>query len=416
MNSVDFIGQFADMLKNHSIVVNDRSTLLKLFENVVDLCTNTTKAKLKAAIKAESADTAAAAAPKKKMPVKEKLVGEMNAGDCPVISDITPGKPTARGRGRPRKEVAVVQAVVADAVEGEKKKRGRPKKEKSLVMSSNDDEDALIAQMLGQMKSHPMSQSSSQSSSVSPILTAVSAPLEPIEVEQDVAADATDDVTDDEQPPAPKTTKAKAKAAAKEPKTKAAAKEPKAAAKEPKAANKEPKAANKEPKAANKEPKAAKESNAANKEPKAANKEPKAKESNAKEPNAKESNAKESNAKESNAKEPKTVAAEADRIVAESLATLAAEYPALNVSVSACSASPIRETKAGSDGNFYLMKNFPRSSFTYNGKTYLRTETDNVYDSLTMELIGVWDHLNHEIITPNDDDVEDLDALWSDEE
>jgi hypothetical protein len=24
--------------------------------------------------------------------------------------------------------------------------------------------------------------------------------------------------------------------------------------------------------------------------------------------------------------------------------------------------------------------------------------------------------LNHEIITPNDDDVEDLDALWSDEE
>ena len=369
MNSVDFIGQFADMLKNHSIVVNDRSTLLKLFENVVDLCTNTTKAKLKAAIKAESADTAAAAAPKKKMPVKEKLVGEMNAGDCPVISDITPGKPTARGRGRPRKEVAVVQAVVADAVEGEKKKRGRPKKEKSLVMSSNDDEDALIAQMLGQMKSHPMSQSSSQSSSVSPILTAVSAPLEPIEVEQDVAADATDDVTDDEQPPAPKTTKAKAKAAAKEPKTKAAAKEPKAAAKEPKAANKEPKAANKEPKA-----------------------------------------------KESNAKEPKTVAAEADRIVAESLATLAAEYPALNVSVSACSASPIRETKAGSDGNFYLMKNFPRSSFTYNGKTYLRTETDNVYDSLTMELIGVWDHLNHEIITPNDDDVEDLDALWSDEE
>jgi hypothetical protein len=75
---------------------------------------------------------------------------------------------------------------------------------------------------------------------------------------------------------------------------------------------------------------------------------------------------------------------------------------------------PTRENKAGRDGKFYLMPNFPRSSFTYSGKTYLRTETDNVYDNLTLEMIGVWDHLSHEIITAFDEDVEEL---WvSDEE
>ena len=63
------------------------------------------------------------------------------------------------------------------------------------------------------------------------------------------------------------------------------------------------------------------------------------------------------------------------------------------------------------------MSNFPRSSFSYSGKTYLRTENDNVYDNLTHELIGVWDHLNHEIITTSDDEEEELEELWmSDEE
>ena len=48
----------------------------------------------------------------------------------------------------------------------------------------------------------------------------------------------------------------------------------------------------------------------------------------------------------------------------------------------------------------------PTNSFSYNGKTYLRTETDNVYDNLTLELIGVWDHANHEIIAAFDEDDE----------
>ena len=75
-----------------------------------------------------------------------------------------------------------------------------------------------------------------------------------------------------------------------------------------------------------------------------------------------------------------------------------------------------RNTKesAQSDGKFYLMSGFPRVSFTYNGATYLRTETDNVYDPLTMELVGVWDHLNHEIIVAFDEEEGDI---WiSDEE
>jgi hypothetical protein len=77
--------------------------------------------------------------------------------------------------------------------------------------------------------------------------------------------------------------------------------------------------------------------------------------------------------------------------------------------------APMRENKAGRDGKFYLMPNYPRSSFSYNGNTYLRTETDNVYDNLTLEMIGVWDHLNHEIITAFDE--EDVEELWmSDEE
>ena len=371
MNSVDFVGQFAEMLKLHSIVVNDRSTLLKLFENVIDLCTKTPKTKLKSAIKAETdAAEPKKTAPKKKMPMKpvvvqpvaeklvaekpvaEKLVGEIDAGECPVISDIT--STTARGRGRPRKEVSSDENVAA--VDGEKKKRGRPKKEKSLVMSSNADEDALIAQMLTEMKKtqHTASEteseteqmSTSTSSSASPILTASVSCHEPIQVEQDVL---------DEEPPAPK-------------------------------ANAKPKAP---------------------KEPKVKTvKEPKAK--TVKEPKVPKSNAK---ILKSSVKEPETKTS--------AITTPAITAPAItevNVTASACSAAPVRETKAGSDGMFYLMPNFPRSSFTYNGKTYLRTETDNVYDNLTLELIGVWDHLNHEIITPNDDDVEDLDALWSDEE
>ena len=46
---VDVLQQFDQLLKNHSILVSDRENLTKLFENIVDLCTQMTKAKLKAA-------------------------------------------------------------------------------------------------------------------------------------------------------------------------------------------------------------------------------------------------------------------------------------------------------------------------------------------------------------------------------
>ena len=65
------------------------------------------------------------------------------------------------------------------------------------------------------------------------------------------------------------------------------------------------------------------------------------------------------------------------------------------------------------NGKIYLLPMVSTDSFSYNGKTYLRTETDNVYDNLTHELIGVWDHANHEIIDMFDDDEE---MGYSDEE
>ena len=65
------------------------------------------------------------------------------------------------------------------------------------------------------------------------------------------------------------------------------------------------------------------------------------------------------------------------------------------------------------NGKIYLLPMVSADSFSYNGKTYLRTETDNVYDNLTHELIGVWDHANHEIIAAFDDDEE---MYYSDDE
>jgi hypothetical protein len=122
-------------------------------------------------------------------------------------------------------------------------------------------------------------------------------------------------------------------------------------------------------------------------------------------------------------KEPKEVKAKTVKEPNEVKAKTVKEPKEVNVKVistidivaSATSAAPLRENKAHSDGKFYLMDNYPRSSFSYSGKTYLRTENDNVYDTMTLELIGVWDHLNHEIITSFDDD--DENELWmSDEE
>ena len=257
-------------------------------------------------------------------------------------------QPAARGRGRPRKstsdaDVDTVGMVQTPAGEAEKKKRGRPKKDKSVTISSNDDEDALIAKMIADAKTlnhGDETESEPSEASVSPVPNHDVCEL-PMPVEADVPV-------------------------AKEVKTK-------------------------EVKAGKvKEVKTVKVA-----------KEVKAKEVKAKEPKV---------AKEVKANEvPKEVAAEADRIIAQSLSVA-------NVTASACSAAPLRENKANSDGKFYLMANYPRSSFSFSGKTYLRTENDNVYDTMTLELIGVWDHLNHEIITTFDDE-EEVDDLWmSDEE
>ena len=57
----NILDQFSDMLKTHSIIVSDRGTLLRLFENIADLCTQMPKTKLKAAIKAATPKPEAAA-------------------------------------------------------------------------------------------------------------------------------------------------------------------------------------------------------------------------------------------------------------------------------------------------------------------------------------------------------------------
>ena len=372
----DILQQFSDMLKNHSIVVADRANLVKLLENIVDLCTQMPKTKLKAAVRAAAKTPAATKPAAKKQPVRETLVGPDDAGDCPIMSDL---KAPARGRGRPRKADATA-AVVTDN-DAEKKKRGRPKKDKTVTISSNDDEDDLIAKMIADMKKN-----AKQSADVTvaeeddditeselddfngelnraetiPVVANSVSPVhqvdpvhsdEPIEVEAEVEAVVVNK------------TKAKTKQV-KETKVKQV-------------------------------------------------KEPKVKETKVKqvkEPKTKQ--AKEPKFKETKVKEPKqAIAVEVVPVPATQVVPVSATS-----ANSATSSNPLRENKASSDGNFYLMPNYPRESFTYNGKTYLRTETDNVYDTMTLEMVGVWDHLNHEIITAFDN--EEVDELWlsSDEE
>jgi len=378
----DILQQFSDMLKNHSIVVADRANLVKLLENIVDLCTQMPKTKLKAAVKAATktpavAKPAAKTPAAKKQPVRETLVGPADAGDCPVMSDL---EAPARGRGRPRKTDATA-AVVTDN-DAEKKKRGRPKKDKTVTISSNEDEDALIAKMIADVKKNAKQSAAVamaeedddnteseldefngeliRAEETTPVVANSVSPVHQVEpIQPDVPIEVEADVAN---------TKTKKQSKAKEPN-----------AKETKA----------------KETKA--------KEPKA--KEPKAKETKAKEPKAKETKAKET--KQSD--QPTKSTADDVVPVPDTVA------PAAVIQGSVSSATPLRENKASSDGNFYLMPNYPRQSFTYNGKTYLRTETDNVYDTMTLEMIGVWDHLNHEIITAFDD--EEVEELWlSDEE
>jgi hypothetical protein len=414
--AIDVLQQFDALLKNHSIVVTDRENLAKLFQSLLDLCTQMSKTKLKAAIKAATAtQEPKTAKPRAKAQPKPKtnlqtMVGPEGAADAPVISDIV-AAPVARGRGRPRKADTVAEpvataATIADAnpnaETAEKKRRGRPKKDKSVTISSNDDEDALIAKMMADVASMQKDEAviaypaevvaatviadvviadpatdddeteDEACSPISPIqtftgplmrceeTTPVAESMSPVVPTSSPSSFQTFDFEVEVPAPAPKATKA-----AKEPKAKAAAKEPKA-----KAAAKEPKA-----KAAAKEPKA-----------KAAAKEPKVKETKAKEPKA------------------KAVSVAVAEVVAKPLASFAA------TPIQSDSRPENQET----NGGIYLMSSVPTASFTYNGKTYLRTETDNVYDNLTYELIGVWDHSNHEIIATFDDEADEL--YFSDEE
>jgi hypothetical protein len=364
VNPANILDQFSEMLKTHSIVVPDRDNLLRLFENIVDLCTQMPKTKLKAAIKAatpkpvpEAKKKPVAAkkpaAAKKSVAATEELVGPADAGDCPVLSDLSDLSKAPRGRGRPRKESSSSPVQSESSVnDAEKKKRGRPKKDKTVVVSSNEDEDALIAKMISDMKTlqsttpvaiadpdEEVEQSEQSEQSMSPVYTAVQSQLAPVVVEADVVEE--------------KETNAKSKSKSK-------------SAKEPK-------------------PKPAKE--------------------------VKPKPAKEVKSKPAKEAKTKTNDNSASQDAPAESATPASPAP---TSAAPTSSVPPRENKAQSDGKFYLMSGFPRVSFTYNGATYLRTETDNVYDPLTMELVGVWDHLNHEIIVAFDE--EEGDIWMSDEE
>ena len=357
----DILQQFSDMLKNHSIVVADRANLVKLLENIVDLCTQMPKTKLKAVVKAAAKSPAAKTPAAKKQPVRETLVGPADAGDCPVMSDL---KASARGRGRPRKAdaTAVTEATDNDA---EKKKRGRPKKDKTVTISSNDDEDALIAKMIADVKKN-----AKQSAAVA----------EPAEEDDDITESELDEFSGELIRAEEETS--------------------------PVVANSVSPVHQVEPIHSDVpiEVEAEVEAVVVNKT--------KAKSKQVKEPKVKEPKVKEPKVKETKVKEPKqAIAVEVVPVPATQVVPVS-----VTAATSATLSNPLRENKASSDGNFYLMPNYPRESFTYNGKTYLRTETDNVYDTMTLEMIGVWDHLNHEIITAFDD--EEVDELWlsSDEE
>ena len=396
----DILQQFDGLLKNHSIVVSDRENLTLLFEKIVELCTQMSKTKLKAAIKAATQSTKPKAQPKTKLQPTEIMMGPDGAADAPVISDLQEMQ-VARGRGRPRKAAVSETIAPASAAEApnaetaEKKRRGRPKKDKTVTISSNDDEDALIEKMMADVASmqkdeevHPAAAGaapvvavvpvvpddetetedemtpiqtfsgelmrSDSMSSMSPVIHNSVAASFDIVVEADVAVNVNASVLSKDM--------------------------------------KEPKA--KEPKA--KEPKA--------KEPKA--KVAKAKEPKAKEPKSKEPKAKEPKAKEPKAKEPKALPSFSAHVPAPVPESIVVASNATNV-------VPLQENRAV-NGMLYLTANFPRSSFTYNGRTFLRTDTDNVYDTMTHEMIGVWDHANHEIIHAFDEDDEDM--LFSDEE
>ena len=349
---LDILQQFDGLLKNHSIVVTDRENLAKLFECIVELCTQMPKTKLKAALKAATQvpKTKAKAQPKiKATNSKEIMVGPTDAADAPTIADLA-DVPSARGRGRPRKAATEIVTENTNAETAEKKRRGRPKKDKTVTISSNDDEDALIEKMMADVASmqkdeyhipYPAAEVSATAAaattsdddtdtdneSLSPILQPTFAiHQDELEVEKDVVI----------APPTKPVKEVKAKPV----------------------------------------------------------KEVKAKP-----------------VKEVKANPVKEVKAKANPV--KTLASFSA--PAFSAHAVAVVASSQRLVENHeTNGGIYLTAGFPTSSFTWNGKTYLRTELDNVYDNLTLEMVGVWDHVNHEVICAFDEEEDGM--YFSDEE
>ena len=376
--SLDILQQFDGLLKNHSIVVTDRENLAKLFECIVELCTQMPKTKLKAALKAATQAPKTKAIPKTKATPKTKttnskeiMVGPTDAADAPTIADLADVQ-SARGRGRPRKAATEIVTENTNAETAEKKRRGRPKKDKTVTISSNDDEDALIEKMITDVASiqkdedhipYPAAEvpataaaattsdddTDTDTESLSSILQPTFAiHQDELEVEKDVVI----------APPTKTVKKVNAKAKpVKEVKAKPVKEVKAKPVKEVKA-------------------KPVKEVKA-------------------------------NPVKEVKANPVKEVKANP---VKEVNALASFSTPVTAVAVAASSRRLVENQEV--NGGIYLTEGFPASSFTWNGKTYLRTELDNVYDNLTLEMVGVWDHVNHEVICAFDDD----ELCFSDEE
>jgi hypothetical protein len=319
------------------------------------------------------------------------MVGPDGAADAPTIADL--GE-VARGRGRPRKMATEIVTENTNATTAEKKRRGRPKKDKSVTISSNDDEDALIEKMMADVASMQKDEDHiPYPAAVAPV-TAVAvdevevpvtevAALAVTEVEVPVMSDDDTD-TDESLSPIIQTTFEFHQECEVDVEKDVVITLPTKPVKEVKA-------------------KPVKEVKAKPvKEVKAKPvKEVKAKANPVKEFKAKANPVKEVKAKANPVKEVKANPVNA-------LASFSAPEP-----VPTPASQRVVENQE-MNGGIYLTDGFPASSFTWNGKTYLRTETDNVYDTLTLEMVGVWDHANHEVICAFDE--EDDGMYFSDEE
>ena len=365
--SLDVLQQFDQLLKNHSIVVSDRENLTKLFEHIVDLCTQMPKTKLKAAVKAATKEPKPKAQPKPKPKAQETMVGPEDAADAPVSSDLQT-VPVARGRGRPRKTPSDAVGPAAKSADAnpnaetaEKKRRGRPKKDKSVTISSNDDEDALIEQMMADVASMQKNEEPAvvhaHIAVQAHIAASLASPVDDDETESEGEMSPVVHESNSQMPSFVVEADVSSNVAATKPK---AVKEAK-----PKAVKETKPKAVKEVK-----PKAVKEV------------------------------------------KPKAVKEAKPKAVKEAKPNVEDVQPLASFSNPPEIVIPKTENHVV-NGTIYLQSNFPTSSFTWNGRTYLRTETDNVYDNLTFEMIGVWDHANHEIICAFDDDDE---MCFSDED